>query len=80
MKKEYKKPELLFDSFELSVNIAAGCSSNHRVGLSENACGLVVPGIGTAFVSEPICTYVPQEDESGWCYHVPTADTRHFGS
>ncbi len=80
MKKEYKKPELLFESFELSMSIAAGCSSNYRVGLSENACGVDVVGVGTAFVSKPTCNYFPQDGESGWCYHIPTADTRHFSS
>ena len=79
MKKEYKKPELLFESFELSVNIAAGCSENFRVGLSENTCSIEVVGVGKTFVIQPICSYVPPDDAK-CCYHIPTADTRHFGS
>ena len=39
MKKEYKKPELLFDSFELSVSIAGGCGNPTQTP-SQNQCGL----------------------------------------
>ena len=39
MKKEYKKPELLFDSFELSMSIATGCVGT-PVGPTEGTCGI----------------------------------------
>ena len=53
MKKEYKKPELLFDSFELSECIAKGCSI--KTNYTTETCGNI-PGIGTLWSSGSIAT------------------------
>ena len=39
MKKEYMKPEIMFESFSLSQNIAAGCEKKIN-GPSAGNCGL----------------------------------------
>ena len=65
MKKEYKKPELLFDSFERNASIAGACEKN--VGHSENDCKL---GDNTFTLA---CDYQPQDgNPDGSCYHVFT--------
>lgn len=77
MKKEYKKPELLFDSFELSECIAKGCSikTNHTT----ETCGNV-PGIGTLWSSDS-CTFKVGDDNSdNFCYNVPTEGNKLFTS
>ena len=75
MKKEYKKPELLFDSFELSTSIASGCADKIREPI--NKFGKVI------FTSPLNCTDIPtvdNEDGYGVCYHIPTDLTRMFTS
>ena len=65
MKKEYKKPELLFDSFELSASIAGTCKSlvNFAMGACQREDG--------AFTDNVSCAYVPDDNASGnGCYHV----------
>lgn len=78
MKKAYKKPELAFESFELSQSIAAGCMyiSNHG---SIYNCS-VKTDWETVFVTNDVCDrYVP-ELEVKICYHVPNDDYRIFTS
>ena len=75
MKKEYKKPELLFDSFELSTSIATGCADKIREPI--NKFGKVI------FTSSLNCTDVPTADDEAMydiCYHNPTDLTRMFTS
>lgn len=64
MKKEYKKPELLFDSFELSASIAKTCET--PVGFAMDVCM-----IGGEF-TEKACAYQPSNppDDGQACYHV----------
>lgn len=75
MKKNYRKPEILFESFELSQNISAGCEliSNQ----SKFSCALTDPewddikifmdGNGVCDTSAPYPGYDDQ-----LCYHAPT--------
>ena len=75
MKKEYKKPELLFDSVELSTSIATGCADKIR---EPQKFGQKV-----LFVASLTCTDVPTADDEamyGICYHNPTDLTRMFTS
>lgn len=84
MKKIYSKPQIVFDSFELSQSIAAGCEykSNHAYG----SCALDVdePGWNTTtlFVSGVgDCSTKTQDGVyNGICYHVPTDDKNVFSS
>lgn len=79
MKKEYKKPELLFDSFELSVSIATGCVGT-PVGPTENTCGI---GFGpyTLFLDGISgCADKVEDGHNGYCYHVPNDTNKLFNS
>lgn len=80
MKKTYTKPELYFESFELSANIATGCGIITKT-LTENACGYIQPGVGVLFVdSSTGCDYQGADGDNSVCYHVPTSDVKLFTS
>ena len=74
MKKLYTKPEIIFDSFELTESIAAGCTfitSN----VSPYACAVLDKEFGyTIFSDYAICDSTPPGGNDSICYHVPTAD------
>lgn len=79
MKKEYKKPELLFDSFELSESIASGCE--HITGHSMNQCAYNVAGKSVFVEAVAVCTTIPQDGTyNGICYHVPNENSNLFTS
>lgn len=73
MKKAYSKPEIVFESFSLSQNIAAGCEYT-----DPKDPDLEFTGLGFAFTSEANCSYqVPNQvggdgEYNGICYHVFT--------
>lgn len=83
MKKNYNKPEIMFEDFSLSNNIAAGCE--FEANSAQDMCGYVL-GITNqvVFISkETGCTYTENvvSDSTGYyyqgankiCYHVPDA-------
>ena len=78
MKKVYTKPQIIFDSFELSQNIAAGCQyiSNHawQMCIVENVMG------DTLFSEVLNCGITSDPTSIGICYDVPSADTMVFSS
>ncbi len=78
MKKVYSKPEIMFEDFSLSTNIA---SCDVSTNFAKNQCGFLVGGIGNIFVTKDICD-VPMTDGAwdGICYHVPTDDKELFAS
>lgn len=82
MKKTYVKPEVYFENFELSTNIATGCEykSNH----TKNQCAWYVEGIGNVFLSDvTTCNYKQPDSEKndyGICYHVPLDKSNLFTS
>ncbi len=79
MKKDYSKPEVLFESFELSQSIAAGCEyiSNHVYG----ACPVMDPAIGaTVFALTGVCTITTPTGNDRICYNVPAENNRVFSS
>lgn len=83
MKKTYVKPEVHFESFELSTSIATGCSagynhSNTNFG-NPNTCTLKF-GTETVFLSKEAGCTLPDYNEEKFCYHVPTADDKIFSS
>ena len=81
MKKVYEKPEIVFENFSLSTNIAAGCEYT-----DPNHPDLFFSGMGYAFTSEANCGYpIPNEvggdgDFNGICYHVPSEIKNLFNS
>lgn len=66
MKKEYKKPELLFDSFELSANIALGCGQSLKVPIGYGGTTIFAPIISCAREPQP-----GEDTQHGYCYHNP---------
>ena len=84
MKKLYEKPEIVFECFSVSNNIAAGCEK--IVGLpSVDVCGIPssTPGMSVfADVTGSSCT-IPgngSEGYDGYCYHNPSTDQNLFNS
>lgn len=87
MKKMYYKPQVMFESFMLSTNIAGGCES--IVGNpSKGTCALIgTGGINMFSGSITDCEYKPEDmgcadDVSldGFCYHVPVTEKNLFNS
>lgn len=80
MKKTYVKPQIVFDSFELSQSIAAGCRflSNHEYG----ACALDPgDGVPTIFADSSICDYIKIPGEyNEFCHHNPDDQHSVFSS
>ena len=81
MKKTYVKPEIMFESFTLSVNIAGDC--DHDTALhAQGACGIDFGGdiIFLTGISGCWEQYDVDDGTSGICYHVPTDTTKLFNS
>lgn len=77
MKKTYVKPEVYFENFELSANIATGCG--RPLGHSKDGCRDILGDFGrlnTIFVDG--CELDLQNH--GYCYHVPSGDDMLFTS
>ncbi len=81
MKKAYQKPEIVFDSFQLTQSIAAGCEfiSNHI----EKACPVTDPFLGRTFFTSSTygckVTEVPGAYDD-ICYDVPNPSNNVFTS
>lgn len=72
MKKNYEKPEIMFDSFELSQNIAAGCAAIANYG--ENQCSVTYSEGGielNLYNIQGVCYYTGPGFEDMICYHAP---------
>lgn len=74
MKKAYVKPEVYFENFQLSANIAAGCGErlNHTMEVCQP-----VPGV-QLFTTASNCAMTP--DDAGLCYQTSTDERRLFTS
>lgn len=88
MKKQYAKPEIIFENFALSTSIAAGCEAIVEGALGKacalqhgrkflftddvNACTTKVPD---GFTDEEV-----MGPYTGVCYHVPSSDKNVFNS
>ena len=86
MKKEYCKPEITFESFELCSDIAKSCY--FHVNSEILKCEISGPGIPTIFWYGSTCNRTAQElarletphayDKA--CYHGPSGGSVHFTS
>jgi hypothetical protein len=91
MKKNYLKPDIFFEDFAFSSNIAASCgvtSSLH----SQDGCTyyasfgdprscIFVNNDWVVFSNYSSCEWAPEEkDPTNLCYHVSSDDTRMFAS
>ena len=86
MKKKYMKPEVMFESFTLSTNIAGNCDWTEGIVPVDNktGCGYVDPADKHGYViftSGMSCTAVEDDgDSNGICYDVPTEGMQIFNS
>ena len=82
MKKNYSKPDILFESFSLSTDIAGGCE-RFVYSFSGGQCG-VKYGSYVIFTTNVTGCTVKVEDGSksydSLCYHVPTDQNNVFNS
>lgn len=86
MKKVYTAPQILFESFTMSTNIAAGCEAivdNPTKGIcaytyDDEFAGTV--SIFTTQVSGCSVTEVKEDGYNGFCYHVPFEEYNLFAS
>ena len=79
MKKTYVKPELYFESFELSSNIASGCQTITKLQSKETACGYN-DGVDVIFTSSMGGCNVKDDGTGKICYDVPSDSNRLFTS
>lgn len=77
MKKAYSKPQIVFESFELTKSIAAGCVYLSNTFGSPNSCTYTENGT-TIFMSN--CGYDNDDAYKDFCYHIPTDDGAIFNS
>lgn len=86
MKKAYSKPDIVFEDFSLSTNIAAGCEENPSAFSSgTQPCG-VKWAAGVYIFTDEIdgCNRKlvdgQQGEYNGLCYHNPTSNYNVFYS
>ncbi len=80
MRKKYVKPEAIFESFELSASIAAGCSPSGKAQLGQGDCAFKVGG-SLLFTAQVETCEEKITDGGQYCYHVPEgAATKIFSS
>ena len=76
------KPEIIFDSFSVSTNIANTCEKEMNAALFD--CGVETSSGMTLFVLEANGCFIKvedtQENGDGFCYHVPIEDANMFTS
>ena len=82
MKKTYTKPEIIFEDFTASTNIAAGCEGP-AVGHAKDSC--FIQGTGNIRIFDDgmnQCEYTPFPGDpyDGYCYHTPTDSNNLFNS
>ncbi len=77
--RKYTKPEIFFEDFTLSTNIAACAVSTN---FSKDDCSYFDSSLGYLFLSGiPSCIeHVEDDGTSGFCYHVPTDSQSLFSS
>lgn len=80
MKKIYSKPEIVFESFSLCQNIAAGCEIRTNTP-SQMQCAYGENDFGTPLFLQGVsaCKVTTQENET-LCYHIPTEGNNIFNS
>lgn len=91
MKKTYTKPEISFESFLMSTNIAGDCELKADTQSNYNTCGLVFGDkilfgtnlTGCTKYGDHSLLFKPYEKKEGYesfCYHTPTTGTNIFNS
>ena len=86
MKKTYCKPEIMFESFTLSTNIAGDCEVKIYTP-NNTSCGYQPEGLsykifisGISDCEAPGNQVVNDDANNGFCYHVPIETNTLFNS
>ena len=82
MKKVYTKPQIVFESFQLTSNIAGDCNTKPNTQADEANCGYNDGG-WIIFQSSTVCVDVQVGQDgahNGFCNHVPIGDHSVFTS
>ena len=81
-KKPYQKPEIVYEDFSLTTNIAAGCEAKTNLP-SNNTCGMLISGLYVFMEGMNGCSDWEVEENgnyNGICYHTPTDQNNLFNS
>lgn len=82
MKKQYRAPGIIFESFSLNVSIAVGCAVETNA--TQGSCGYDMGwGMYIFFHGIDACLdKIPEENDgnNSICYHNPTDESRLFSS
>ena len=79
MKKTYVKPEVCFESFQLSACIANTCGDPTHTPVADT-CGIPYMGMTLFLDAISACTDKVEDGTSGFCYHHPTDKDNLFNS
>jgi hypothetical protein len=80
MKKAYSKPEIMFEDFSPSVNVAAGCEFKTSTATA-GVCGYPTRNDGIIFVTGVSgCVHTEPDINDSLCYHVPNEYHNIFNS
>ena len=82
MKKPYIKPQIAFESFQLSTSIAASCALL-GTNSAQYVCPVEDPDSGFMLFAEDItslCDTAPMGGNDGICYDVPLENWNVFSS
>ena len=79
MKKQYAKPDIVFDNFAMAESVA---SCEVKAGFSEGVCGVELTADLMVFTGDVGACNVTYMDGTfdGLCYHVPLDAHNVFGS
>lgn len=81
MKKVYSKPQIIFESFELSKSIAAGCEYFSKTLSDASFCTFEDPETGwNIFINDNCEVGSDLLTDGDICYHVSTDDKTIFNS
>lgn len=83
MKKVYSAPEILFESFTMSTNIAGDCEWKPDTANNYNNCGINFSGVIIFGSDLTGCTGIQIAPGDKWdsiCYHVPSESSNIFNS
>ena len=81
MKKTYSKPDIMFESFKMCVNVAAGCELVTNLP-STGSCGYPIDRTDKVVWAEGIngCNTTPSGKYDSICYHIPSDSNNLFNS
>lgn len=81
MKKTYAKPQIVFESFQLTANIAGDCNTRPN-STNEATCGYYDDNGWIIFQNSAVCNMPANAGDQNdkLCYHVPTGDISVFTS